>query len=73
MKVHKLVVMVIDFDGLGDDEVMVVLEAQKFPNWCIAPKVMGIDTKEVDWEDNHPLNRCGTQYMAFKELFDGNE
>ena len=68
-QVHKLTVMVIDHDGLGGTEVRDVLESQRFPNDCISPCVMLVDTREVEWSDDHPLNKTDTQDAAFDELF----
>ena len=70
MKVHKLEVIILDFDDLGADEVKETLENQKFPNYCFAPNVQTIRTAEIGkWSDDHPLNRQETFDKAITELF----
>jgi hypothetical protein len=58
MKVHKITVLVVDSDGLGADNVKIELENANYPNDCIYPKVVEIDTREVEWSDDHPLNHA---------------
>lgn len=67
-KVHMVTVLVIDHDDLGPDGVRETLEHTKYPNWCMCPSVMDIQTREVEWSDDHPLNG-GKQEQAAKELF----
>lgn len=69
MKVFKVTVMVIDHDEVGAKEIRDILENQAYPNDCIAPEVMGIEVREVDWSDDHPLNLLDKQKAAFKRLF----
>lgn len=69
-KVHRLVVLVIDHDDLGADGVREVLEHTKYPSWCINPDVKHIETREVEWSDEHPLNQGDTCDEAYAALFD---
>lgn len=69
MKIHKLVVLVIDFDGLGAEGVRDEMTSIRYPNDCIAPGVVSIETREVEWSDDHPLNKRDTWKQAFEELF----
>lgn len=69
MKVHKVTLLIVDSDSVGSDEVLTVLENTRYPNDCIMPRVMVIETAEVEWSDDHPLNRTGTQQEAFEKLF----
>ena len=69
MKVYKLEILVIDHDGIGHDEVRSVLENQRYPNHCIYPEVKSIDIREIEWRDDHPLNRTATADAAYRELF----
>jgi hypothetical protein len=69
VKVHKVTLLVVDHDVLGAEEVADVLENTKYPNHCIGPQVMLIETREVDWSDDHPFNRLSTQEQAYAELF----
>ena len=67
--IHKVVLLVTDHDGMGQEEVTNVLQETRYPNHCIYPKVMGIETKEIDYEDSHPLNQRDTARAAFNDLF----
>lgn len=70
--VYKIEIMVIDFDGLGSDEIKSVIENTHYPNMCISPAVKKMGITSVDWSDDHPLNitKSADAYyktMAFKE------
>jgi hypothetical protein len=69
VKVHAVMLFIVDHDNLGADEIQEVLENQRYPNHCIRPSVMRIDTREVEWTDQHPLNVTRTMRSAFEELF----
>ena len=70
MQVHKLIVCVIDHDGLGADGVRQELENGRFANRCISPNVLEIKTADAgEWADEHPLNQHSTFASAFAELF----
>lgn len=45
------------------------VENARYPNHCIAPSVMQIDTAEVEWSDGHPLNHGDTTAEEFDRLF----
>jgi len=68
-KVHKVILLIVDHDQLGADEVETVLENVRYPNDCLRPRVMSVETKEVDWDDDHPLNDTRGKFTAFEELF----
>jgi hypothetical protein len=69
VKVHKIVLCVVDHDDLGAAEVRVVLENTRYPNHCISPRVIAIDTRDVEWSDDHPLNQQRGALSAFAQLF----
>lgn len=69
-KIHKITLLVVDHDGLSADQVREVLEGTRYPNHCIAPRVMGSKTREVEWSDEHPLNSRDTQAAELKAMFD---
>lgn len=71
VKVFRLEVMVIDHDGLGERGVARELENVNFPNDCMSPEVAGSEWREVEWIDEHPLNRSDPAVWvpAFRELF----
>lgn len=72
MKVYKMTIMVVDFDGLGEDGITSAIENTKYPNWCIAPSVEACESAEVDWSDDHPLNNAGSS-AEFARLFKEGE
>ena len=69
MKVHRIVLLVVDHDGIGVGEARKVIETARYPNHCISPRVMETATREVEWSDDHPLNGSETERAAFKALF----
>lgn len=70
VQVHKVVLLVVDHDEVGAEEVGEVLEHNRYPNHCMAPSVMHVETREVDWSDDHPLNAGGdTLRGEFGRLF----
>lgn len=71
MQVHKIVLMVIDLEGLGQKGVIEEIENVKYPNYCISPKVMCVDTRDCgEWHDDHPLNKKHTYDAEIKRLFE---
>jgi hypothetical protein len=72
MKVFKIELMVIDFDEVGQDGVRNVIENTKYPNRCIAPDVVSIEQREIEWDDSHPLNRAGS-HDEFRRMFASEE
>jgi hypothetical protein len=68
-KVHRVVLMIVDTDDIGAKHVTDVIEDARYPNHCIAPSVMSIETREVDFDDSHPLNNGRTKRDAFVQLF----
>jgi hypothetical protein len=70
MKVHKVTLMIVDFDKLGAGSIKEVIENQQYPNRCIYPNVMEVKTKDIGpWDDSHPLNQIDQMQAAFEELF----
>lgn len=69
MKIHRVVLLIVDSDDIGAESVADVIENARYPNHCIGPSVMRIDTREVEWSDEHPLNQSDTSQKAFEELF----
>lgn len=72
-KIHKVVLLIVDTDDVGANGVRDVIESTRYPNRCIAPQVMELETQEVEWSDDHPLNNARTQADAFKTLFGPDE
>ncbi len=65
MKVHKIVLLVIDFEQSSEEDIRTMLERCKH----VDPTVMSFESAEIgEWHDDHPLN--GEQQEAeFKRLF----
>ena len=70
MNVYKVELYVVDFDGLGEDEVVSVLQNTKYPNRCIDPYVKHIDSRKVEWSDEHPLNNIHRRDSELEDLFE---
>ena len=58
----------IDHDELGEDGLRRVIEGTKYPNWCIHPKVIESESRDVEWDDDHPLNQTGWR-ETFEAMF----
>jgi hypothetical protein len=69
VQVHKIELFVVDHDGLGGEEVRDVLENARYPNRCIYPRVLSVDTRDIVWSDSHPLNRTSTADAEVERLF----
>jgi len=70
MKVLKVTLMIVDHDAVGADGVRDVIENTKYPNWCIAPLVAGIEARDIgEWSDDNPLNHDITWPSEFNRLF----
>ena len=70
MKVHKITVLVIDLDDLGKEAIKGEMESIRYPNHCMNPSVMDIVTVDVDWDDDHPLNKRSSKIEELRRLFD---
>ena len=72
VEVHKITLSVIDHDNVGADEISALIEMQKYPNWCISPYVVDIQTRWIEWSDDHPLNHAGAD-EEFNRMFAESE
>lgn len=68
-KIYRVTLLIVDHDGIGEGNLKDILENARYPNRCISPDVMKIETREVDWNDEHPLNYQHTQAEEFERLF----
>ena len=74
MKVHKIELYVVDFDGVGSIGVKETLENANFPNDCISPNVIDVQTVDIgEWSDDHPLNSTLTAKQEISRLFAAKE
>lgn len=69
MKVHKVTLLVIDHNDVGADDVATTLENTNYPADCISPRVVSVETAEVAWQDDDPLNHRQSHREAFAALF----
>jgi len=70
MKVHKVTVLIVDLDELGADSVKIEMENVRYPNRCISPNVLNIETVDIgEWDDDNPLNKHDTIDEEVKRLF----
>lgn len=68
-KVHRVTLLIVDHDDVGEEGVRSLLEHTRFPNRAINPDVLRVETREVEWSDDHPLNRRDTHEAAYRALF----
>ena len=69
MKVYKVELFIIDNDRLGSAEIKEVLEATKYPNYCIISEVKNIEYVFIEnWSDVHPLNLYEKPDEAYEQL-----
>jgi hypothetical protein len=70
MKVHKVILTIIDHDDIGVEEIKEILEYTRYANRCISPEVQNIETADIgEWSDDHPLNSSDTCDAEFHRLF----
>jgi hypothetical protein len=67
--VYKVEILIVNHDKLSPEEIESVIENTHYPNRCIMPKVMKTEVCEVEWTDEHPLNKYTTMIQAYEELF----
>jgi hypothetical protein len=69
MQLIQMTVTVIDFDGLGAEEVANTIAHSRYPNWCITPKVHDTKVHEIgDWTDEHLLNQNSTCEAEYERI-----
>jgi hypothetical protein len=68
-KVHKVELLIVNTDNVTEESIISMIENARYPNHCIDPQVKHIETREVDWNDDHPLNKQATSEAAYQELF----
>lgn len=68
-RVYRVELCIVDHDGIGEDGIVSLIESARYPNHAIAPRVTEIESRGVEWSDDHPLNKFATSGAAFRELF----
>jgi hypothetical protein len=70
LKAHVVTLTIIDMDDIGAEEIKVVIENVHYPNRCISPDVVNIETADIgEWDDDHPLNSNETAGAEWHRLF----
>ena len=70
MKAYKIELLIIDFENMGGNEIVDVIENANYPNDCISPCVKDIKCVDIgEWSDDHPLNSSKTSDKEYKRLF----
>ena len=67
--VYRIELLVVDHDEIGLEGITEALELTSYPNDCINPSVMGSESREVEWSDDHPLNQIDTTESEYTQLF----
>jgi len=68
-EVHRVTLLVVDHDRIGGAAVGRVIENANYPNDCVSPKAITVETRRVDWHDGHPLNQRDGWRAAYDALF----
>lgn len=70
MKVYKLTCLFIDFDNVGEQEMIYLIENARLPNHVIPPDVIEVESVDIgEWQDANPLNSTTTKKEEFYRLF----
>lgn len=65
MKVYKVELYVVDLHGHGEEEIRDLIENNRY----IFPSVVHIEDRDIDWSDDHPLNKFDTCISEYERLF----
>lgn len=66
MKAYLLTTLIVDHDELGLSDAIHELENTRYANRCISPQVCSALEFDIgEWNDSHPLNRSGTDIVAY--------
>lgn len=70
VNVYRLEVLIVDFDEVGD-RIAAILEDTKYPNHCLSPEVISVESVSYDWTDDSPLNMVdeAIKIPEFRRLF----
>jgi hypothetical protein len=70
MKAYKVTLLIVDHDELGEEQMTTSIENVRYPNRCLSPRVMAIESRDIgEWHDDHPLNLPGAE-KEYTRLFD---
>jgi hypothetical protein len=70
MNAYVVTLTIIDMDEIGAEEIKDVIENMHYPNRCILPEVVKIESADIgEWDDGHPLNSTDTADAEWQRLF----
>ncbi len=69
IKAYKIEILVLDFEDSGEEAIKDLVERSRHLN----AQVMSSKSVDIDWSDDHPLNKCGTSARAYQDLFSVNK
>ncbi len=70
MKIYKLEVIIIDFDEVGEEDIIDILETTRYPNRCISPNIIDVKSADIgEWDDDHELNRINLTKEQYNKYF----
>lgn len=65
-KMHRIVLFVIDHEDIGQNEVKMLIEDNRY----ISPNIKDIRTAEIgEWDDDHKLNKTKATIQDFENYF----
>jgi len=64
-KIYKLTVFVVDHQEAGIDDITTLIEQNRY----FSPIVGGVHEREVEWSDDHPINKTATMRVALHNMF----
>ena len=74
MKAYRLELLIVDFDGIGEDAIKVEVENARYPNDCVTPQVKSVECRDIgQWHDDHPINKRDTADAEYQRLFMPNQ
>lgn len=65
MKVYKIEICAYDLNNIGEDDIRNNLEGFRE----LMVDVKAVDSRSVEWSDDHPLNQRDTCDQAYIDLF----
>jgi hypothetical protein len=64
-RVHRMTILVVDHERMREKDMAQVVENCRYAD----PSVLTHESRDVEWSDDHPLNRRDTQAQAVRDLF----
>ena len=64
--IYKVELLVVDTEEMGEEQIRCEFENMRFIN----AEVKKIESRKVEWTDEHPLNKSETCEEAYRKLFE---